>query len=123
MQWLPANGVPGSRPGAQYPLSPIWKYGLGGIHGDNNYCGPNGAGMPLNANDWACAMHDYNLHTLSATGSANIFDTLDSPSIGNDISRFGLLQLANVQLANNVTGAEGFAIREVVGLSLSRLSY
>jgi RHS repeat-associated protein len=38
LQWLPANGVPGSRPNAQYPLDPALKTRV------NNYCGPNGAG-------------------------------------------------------------------------------
>jgi len=108
LQWLPKNGAPGYA-GAQYPLSTASKYTLGGKDGDNDYCGSNGAGIPLNNNDWACAMHDYNSHNL---GDQHWLDAWDRKN-----PKGPQLQQTNQNLCDHVSGPEGLAIKAAFTLT------
>jgi RHS repeat-associated protein len=103
---------------AQVPLSTAWRIILGGKRGLNNYCGPNGAGVPLGGNDWACALHDYNYFSIGAGASSN-FD----PFFQNGAQ----LQVANQNLVNNVDHSpEGIAIQAYfrgIGLYPARYSF
>jgi RHS repeat-associated protein len=105
LQWLPANGVPNSRPGAQYPLSSPENKVPG-----NNYCGRNGAGTPASGNDWACAVHDYNYFMIGGPGKGYSF--FSNPS--NSVLTTPLLRQADANLATHVFGAEGLAIKSAV---------
>jgi hypothetical protein len=117
MQWLPRNGTP-NNPGAESPLSPLWKYGLGGPSGSNNYCGPGGAGAPANSNDWACAVHDYNY--LIGGGLGKQYSIFDKSGAGI-LSRAALVDADHV-LANSVSGPEGAVIKTAVSaMDLERL--
>jgi hypothetical protein len=117
LQWLPRNGTPNS-PGSQGPLSPLWKYGLGGPNGSNNYCGPGGAGAPANGNDWACATHDYNY--LIGGGLGKQYSIFDKSGAGS-LSSAALVDADHV-LANNVSGPEGAVIKTAVSaMDLKRL--
>jgi len=109
-KWLSCNGKDNCYPGAQIPLAPEYQYGLGGGAGNNNYCGPNGAGAPLNANDWYCAVHDYNYLQIAGTNSnASI---ITSPR--DSVITTPLLRQADAILASHVVGAEGAAMKAVV---------
>lgn len=102
LHWLPLNGAPGHA-GAQVPLS--WPFDLR----TNNYCGPGGAGVPLNGNDWACAVHDYNYNILGAAGKPFAAWTGTGSVLEN-----GVLAQANNNLVNNVdSSAEGRAIKAI----------
>jgi hypothetical protein len=103
--WLACNGANSNGcSGSQVALTTTWKHLLGGLSGSNNYCGPNGAGAPMNSNDWACSMHDYNMHML---GNLHIFSRYSS-SLG--ILQSGLWTQANQNLVNSVTGYSGGVI-------------
>jgi hypothetical protein len=110
LQWLPANGVPNSRPNAQYPLKPwLQAADLTMLKGVTNYCGPNGAGVPTGGNDWACAVHDYNYNQIGANNGQKILNGLNS-IVGN-----GALNDADRRLLNNVDNSpEGLAIRGII---------
>jgi RHS repeat-associated protein len=110
LQWLPANGVPNSRPNAQYPLSPWLQAAdmqlLGSV---TNYCGPNGAGVPVSGNDWACAGHDYSYNKIGANDGQKILNGV------NSIAGNGALNDADRRLLNNVDNSpEGLAIRGII---------
>jgi RHS repeat-associated protein len=103
LEWLPLNNQ---------PLTLQWQLNWELAFGTNvNYCGPNGAGMPLSWNDWMCAVHDYNYHTIGAKPTSN-FNPFAWYSFPNGNAESSLLQEANQNLCNNVdNSAEGKAIR------------
>ncbi len=109
MNWLPKNGTP-NNPGAQFPLKFPFKSST------NHYCGPNGAGAPAGANDWACAVHDYNYNKLGAAGQTYAAWT----GVGShSILENGVLKDANRNLVNNVDNSpEGLIIKAVFAIRI-----
>ena len=107
-KWLSCNGKQNCYPGAQYPLTDVWRYLLGGPSRKNNYCGPNGAGDPLSRNDWACAVHDYNYRQIGGEGKHNNFFSNPDPATASR------LRQADRVLFDNLSGAEGAAIKVAV---------